>query len=67
MGLNYQTLKNNDASAEVSDINKDYNISGCTTLVMLDGKGVIRHIHVGYSPTLREELAGKIRELLAEQ
>ena len=33
---------------------------------MLDGKGVVRHIHVGYSPTLRQDLGDKIRELLAE-
>ncbi len=65
MGLNYPTLKNK--SADDSDVNEAYEISGWPTLVMLDGKGVIRHIHVGYSPTLREELAGKIRELLAEQ
>ena len=30
-------------------------------------KGVVRDVHVGYSPNLRKELGDKIRELLAEE
>ncbi len=63
MGLNYASLKN----GREDGINEHYNITGWPTLVMLDGQGVVRSIHVGYSPNLREELGEKIRELLAEK
>lgn len=64
LGLNYPTLKNGDGD---DAINTKYGVQGWPTLVVLDGKGVVRHIHVGYSPTLRDDLAKKIRELLAEK
>ena len=65
MKLPYENLRN--GPHDDNAINKKYEINGWPTLVILDGKGVIRHIHVGYSPTLREDLAAKIRELLAEK
>jgi thiol-disulfide isomerase/thioredoxin len=64
MGLNYTSLKNGDGD---DAINKKYGVQGWPTLVVLDGQGVIRHIHVGYSPNLRKELGDKIRELLANK
>jgi thiol-disulfide isomerase/thioredoxin len=64
MKLNYATLKNGGYE---SGIHARYGVQGWPTLVMLDAKGVVRHIHVGYSPTLRQELTEKIKELLAEK
>ncbi len=61
--LNYPTLKNGDGEAR---INMKYEINGYPTLVVIDKKGVVRHIHYGYSPTLRSELGDMIRSLLAE-
>ena len=65
MKLPYENLKNSLRNDD--GINEKYAVNAWPTLVMLDGKGVIRHIHVGYTPTLREELGAKIRELLAEK
>jgi thiol-disulfide isomerase/thioredoxin len=68
MKLEYPTLKNRaDGSEGDAGIHANYEISGWPTLVVLDGKGVIRHIHVGYSDKLHEDLGQVIRELLAEQ
>ena len=64
MGLNYPTLKNGKGD---DAINTKYGVQGWPTLVVLDCQGVIRHIHVGYTPTLRHELGDKIRSLLAEK
>lgn len=61
--LNYPTLKNGDGEDK---INMKYKIHGWPTLVVIDKKGVVRHIHFGYSPTLRSELGDMIRALLAE-
>lgn len=61
--LNYATLKNGQDNDR---INMKYEIHGWPTLVVIDGNGVVRHIHSGYSPTLRKDLAKKIRELLAK-
>ncbi len=63
MGLNYETLRNGD---HPNVIHNKYGIAGWPTLVILDGQGVVRHIHSGYSPTLRKDLGRKIRELLEE-
>jgi peroxiredoxin len=62
--LNYPTLKNGALGA---GLDKNYLVRGNPTMVVLDGRGVIRHIHVGYSPTLREDLSKVLRELMAEQ
>jgi peroxiredoxin len=63
MGLNYETLKN---GGHKDGIHTKYGVQGWPTLVVLDGTGVVRHVHVGYSPHLRQEPGDKIRELLAE-
>ncbi len=36
------------------------------TTIILDAQGVVRHVHTGYSPTLRQEFGDVIRTLLAE-
>lgn len=61
--LNYATLKN---GREKDQISTKYKIHGWPTLVVIDRSGVVRHMHFGYTPTLRKDLAKKIRELLAE-
>jgi thiol-disulfide isomerase/thioredoxin len=48
-------------------ISKKYGIHGWPTVIVLDGQGVIRHAHVGYSPAMRKLLGDKIRALLAEK
>lgn len=63
MKIPYETLRNGPAK---EGIHSKYNITGWPTLVVIDPSGVVRHIHAGYSPVLRQELADKIRKLLAE-
>ena len=55
--LNYTTLKAEGWSDK-------YGVQGFPTLVVIDQKGVVRGRHVGYSPTLREELIKQIDGLL---
>lgn len=64
--LNYPTLRNGSASGK-DRINTKYLVHGWPTLVVIDSKGVVRHFHSGYSPTLRHDLGEKIRELLTEK
>jgi len=64
MGLNYETLKNGSFD---DGIHSKYGVQGWPTLVVLDGQGVVRDVHVGYSPNLRKELGDKIRKLLGEK
>ncbi len=64
--LNYPTLRNGQDPSK-DRINTKYLIHGWPTLVVIDSKGVVRHFHSGYSPTLRHDLGEKIRELLAEK
>lgn len=63
LGLNYPTLQNDVPGGS---IDAKYKVNLWPTLVVLDGKGIVRHIHTGYSPTLRHDLSEIIRELLAE-
>lgn len=63
MALNYPTLKNGEGADSIS---AKFKISGWPTFVMIDPKGVVRYIHFGHKPTLRQEIGDKIRELLAE-
>lgn len=57
MGLNYANLK-------ATGLPDKYKVRGFPTLVILDQEGVIRDIHVGYSPTLREEVVKSVDQLL---
>ncbi len=58
--LNYTTLK-------AEGLPTKYGVQGFPTLVIIDQNGIVRGFHVGYSPTLREELIKKIDALLASQ
>jgi thiol-disulfide isomerase/thioredoxin len=55
--LNYPTLKG-------VGLPEKYGVQGFPTLVVIDGKGIVRKRHVGYSPTLRQELIETINGLL---
>ncbi len=59
MGMTYPTIK-------AKGIAEKYGINGFPTLLVLDKRGIIREIHVGYSPRLFEDVSGIIRKLLAE-
>jgi thiol-disulfide isomerase/thioredoxin len=58
MQLAYPTLYAKQIAA-------DYHINGFPTLLILDQAGVVRGVHVGYSPTLRDDVEKKIDALLA--
>ena len=64
LGLNYDTLKNGEGDDR---INMCYKIHAWPTLVMIDQTGVVRYMHAGYTPTLRQDLGERIRKLLAEK
>ncbi len=59
MGLKYPTIK-------APGIPEKYGVNAFPTLVVVDKRGKVREIHVGYSPRLYEELADVIRKLLVE-
>jgi len=58
--LNYSTLK-------AKGLPQKYSVQGFPTVIIIDQNGVVRGRHVGYSPTLREELIKKIDGLLASE
>ena len=50
MGLKYATLR-------AEGIPEKYGVQGFPTLILIDPEGTVRDVHVGYSPTLRADLA----------
>jgi hypothetical protein len=56
--LNYPTLR-------AEGLPEKYGVQGFPTLIIIDQKGVVRGRHVGYSPTLSEEVIKTIDGLLA--
>lgn len=54
--LKYPTLRARDLSAQ-------FGVEAVPTLIVIDPQGIIRKIHVGYSPTLRNEISALIRQL----
>jgi thiol-disulfide isomerase/thioredoxin len=61
--LTYPTLKNRVAK-ERDGINVQYSTDMFPTLILIDQQGIVRDFYVGYSPTLRDDLAARIRQLL---
>ena len=57
MGLNYTNLK-------AAGLPEKYKVQVFPTLVVIDQDGVVRDIHVGYSPTLKEEVVKSVERLL---
>ncbi|HEX2475034.1 MAG TPA: TlpA disulfide reductase family protein [Lacipirellulaceae bacterium] len=46
------------------ELPQKYGVSGFPTMLVIDQAGVVRDMHVGYSPTLREDLNASIDRLL---
>jgi RNA polymerase sigma factor (sigma-70 family) len=57
MGLNYATLK-------AAGLAEKYKVQGFPTLIIIDPEGVVRDVHVGYSPALKEEVVKSVERLL---
>ena len=47
-------------------IGKDYQVQGIPKTVVIDQKGVIRHVHVGFSSGMGKRLEAEIKALLEE-
>ncbi len=60
MGLKYQTLK-------AEGLPQKFGVHGFPTLIIIDQRGNVADIHVGYSPTLRDDVGKVIRDLLAKK
>ena len=60
MKLNYPVLK-------AEGLPEKYHVRGFPTLIIVDQTGKVADVHVGYSPTLREEVAKAVKRLLARQ
>ncbi|HTV62606.1 MAG TPA: TlpA disulfide reductase family protein [Verrucomicrobiae bacterium] len=58
MQLNYLTL-------HATGIPEKYGVQGFPTFIVIDQKGIVRAQHIGYSPTLREEMAQSISNILS--
>ena len=59
MELNYPNLK-------AQGLPEKYKVKGFPTLIVIDPQGVVRDVHVGYSPKLRDKVRETIEELLPE-
>jgi thiol-disulfide isomerase/thioredoxin len=57
MNLKYQTLR-------AEGIPDKYHVQGFPTLIIIDPEGKVRDVHVGYSPTLRADVAKVIEGLM---
>jgi thiol-disulfide isomerase/thioredoxin len=57
-GLNYATLKVGQ------DLPNKYGVPGFPTLVIIDQRGNVHDLQVGYSPTLRQDVGDIVRQLL---
>jgi len=57
MGLKYPTLK-------AEGLPEKFGVSGFPTLIIIDQRGKVHDIHVGYTSTLREDVGRQIKGLL---
>ena len=57
MGPNYTNLK-------ATGLPETYKAHGFPTLNILDQKGIIRDVHIGYSPNLKDEVIKSVEQLL---
>jgi peroxiredoxin len=60
MGLNYPVLK-------AEGLPEKYHVRGFPTLIIIDQAGKVADVHVGYSPTLRDDVAKAVKGLLAQK
>jgi hypothetical protein len=59
MDLKYRTVK-------AGSTRGDYGVRAYPTVLILDGKGVVRDFHTGYAPDLKQKLIQKIDQLLGK-
>lgn len=52
-----------DKTGEVAEL---YQVKGIPTMAIVDKKGIVREVHVGASPNIKEELKKAIDKILAE-
>jgi peroxiredoxin len=57
MSLNYATLK-------AAGLPEKYKVQAFPTLIIIDQAGVVRDLHVGFSPTLKDEVVKSVERLL---
>jgi RNA polymerase sigma-70 factor (ECF subfamily) len=57
MGLNYTTLK-------ATGLLEKYKVQAFPTLIVIDQEGVVRDVHLGYAPTLKEKVVRSVERLL---
>jgi thiol-disulfide isomerase/thioredoxin len=60
MALNYDTLK-------AQGIPEKYKVRGFPTLIIIDQEGIVRDLHNGYSPELKEKVIESIERLLVKK
>ena len=60
MGLKYPVLK-------ARELSEKYQVEGFPTLLIIDQQGIIRHVHSGYSPRLRDEIVEVVEGLLKRE
>jgi thiol-disulfide isomerase/thioredoxin len=60
MSLKYATLR-------AEGIPEKYGVRGFPTLIIIDSEGTVRDVHVGYSPTLKTDVAKTIEGLLTQK
>jgi thiol-disulfide isomerase/thioredoxin len=57
MKLNYPVLK-------AQGLPEKYKVQGFPTLVIIDAEGKVADLHVGYSPTLRQDVGAAVKRLI---
>jgi peroxiredoxin len=57
MGLNYATLK-------AAGVPEKYKVQAFPTLIVIDQSGIVRDMHIGYTPTLKDEVVKSVERLL---
>jgi len=60
MALNYDNLK-------ATGIPEKYKVRGFPTLIIIDQEGIVRDLHNGYSPELKEKVIESIERLLVKK
>ena len=59
-----ERLKLEYPQLKAGKISEQYKIQGFPTLVILDQQGLIRDVHVGYSPTLKDDVVRSVESLM---
>jgi peroxiredoxin len=60
MKLRYPVLR-------AEGVPEKYKVTGYPTLIVIDPEGKVADVHIGYSPTLRQEVGESIRQLLKKK